>query len=99
MRQNAARMAVERIQALAATTPAANAPTAPYAHHKAKEPQVDGDGPPRPEKQMRKMGQRSHGGTEQRSHHTARSGARGFKVLTIKHNGAQNERKRNKKAQ
>jgi len=42
---NAARMAVERIQALAATTPAANAPTAPYAHHKAKEPQVDGDGP------------------------------------------------------
>ena len=45
MRQNAARMAVERIQALAATTPAANAPTALYAHHKAKEPQVDGDGP------------------------------------------------------
>jgi len=45
MRQNAARMAVERIQALAATTPAASAQTAPYAHHEAKEPQVDGDGP------------------------------------------------------
>ena len=45
MRQNATRMAVERIQALAATTPAASAPTAPYAQHKAKEPQVDGDGP------------------------------------------------------
>jgi len=92
MRQNAARMAVERIQALAATTPAANAPTAPYAHHKAKGPQVDGDGPRLGKKQMRKMGQRLHGGTEQRSHHTARIGARGFKVLNIKHNGERNER-------
>jgi len=85
--RNAARMAVERIQAPAATTPAASAPTAPYAHHKAKEPQVDGDAPPRPEKQMRKKVQRSHGGNEQRSHHTPRIGARGFKVLNTKHNG------------
>ena len=54
MRQNATRMAVERIQALAATTPAASAPTVLYAHHKAKEPQVDGDGPPTAGKQMRK---------------------------------------------
>jgi len=46
MRQNAARMAAEGIQATAATTPAASPPTAPYAHHKAKKsPQVDGDGP------------------------------------------------------
>ena len=55
MRQNATRMAVERIQALAATTPAASAPTVLYAHHKAKEPQVYGDGPTAVEKQMRKM--------------------------------------------
>ena len=38
-------MAVERIQAPAATTPAASSQTALYAQHKAKEPQVDGDVP------------------------------------------------------
>ena len=92
MHQNAARMAVERIQALAATTPAANAPTAPYEHHKAKEPRVDGDGPHGWGKTNAQNGQHSHGGAEQRSHHTARIGARGFKVLTIKHNGERNER-------
>jgi len=54
MRQNATRMAVERIQALAATAPAASAPTVLYAHHKAKDPQVDGDGPPRPENKCAK---------------------------------------------
>ena len=87
MRQNATRMAVERIQALAATAPAASAPTVLYAHHKAKEPQMDGDGPHGRKKQMRKNGQHSHGGTEHRSHHAARIGARGFKVLNIQHNG------------
>ena len=56
MRPNATRMAEERIQALAATTPAASALTAPYAHHQAKEPQVIATDPPRPrKKQMRKM--------------------------------------------
>ena len=45
MRQNAARMAVERIQALAATTPAASAPTVLYAHQKAKPPGMDGNAP------------------------------------------------------
>jgi hypothetical protein len=98
MRQNATRMAVERIQALAATAPAASAPTVLYAHHKAKEPQMDGDGPHGREKTNAQNGQHSHGGTEHRSHHTARIGARGFKVLNVKQKEARYERKRNEKA-
>jgi len=42
---NAAIMAEERIQEPAATTPAASAPTAPYAHHRPKEPQAHGGAP------------------------------------------------------
>ena len=45
MRQNAARMAAEGIQATSASTPAASPPTTPYARHRAKSARVDNNAP------------------------------------------------------